>query len=171
MSQTTQSHVKPFLSSKCNPTKKAKSLCAQCRRIREFLGVIGIKWRLENTAVGKATFDIKAPLSRRDTAREKATKVRKIWVRDIPEESRLVFDIVDTVPRLEASFESSDGSFADASSAVVLDGSISKVNVAIRNVSDATARHVRIRLPSNAFTPCESEVHRTLKATINMEMY
>ena len=124
------------------------------------LRVIGIKWRLENTAVGKATFDIKAPLSRRDTAREKATKVRKIWVRDIPEESRLVFDIVDTVPRLEASFESSDGSFADASSAVVLDGSISKVNVAIRNVSDATARHVRIRLPSNAFTPCESEVHR-----------
>ena len=126
------------------------------------LRVVGLKWTLENTALGKATFDIKAPLSRRDTAKEKATKVRKIWVRDIPEESRLVFDIVDTVPRLEASFESSEGSLANASSAVALDGSISKVNVIIRNVSDATARHVRIRLPSNAFTPCENDMHRVV---------
>ena len=126
------------------------------------LRVVGVKWTLENTALGKATFDIKAPLSRRDTAKEKATKVRKIWVRDIPEESRLVFDIVDTVPRLEASFESSEGSLANASSAVALDGSISKVNVIIRNVSDATARHVRIRLPSNAFTPCENDMHRVV---------
>ena len=124
------------------------------------LRVVGIKWTLENTALGKATFDIKAPLSRRDTAKEKATKVRKIWVRDIPEESRLVFDIVDTVPRLEASFESSDGSSPDPSLAVAFDGSISKVEVIIRNVSDATARHIRIRLPSNAFTPCESDVLR-----------
>jgi tetratricopeptide (TPR) repeat protein len=111
------------------------------------LRVVGIKWTLENIAIGSATFDIRAPLSRRDTAKEKETKIRKIWVKDIPEDSRLVFDVVDTVPRLEASFEISE------SNQDVLDGSIDKVIVVIKNVSDATARHVHIRLPSNAFTP------------------
>jgi len=105
------------------------------------LHVLGVAWSIgpKKTLKGRKYFDVNAPRTRRGSNGE--------WFRDVPKHRRLVFNVVETVPRCEAILEKFPTS--------TMNGALHRVELVISNVTQPMAKWIRVRLPKSLLRPVD----------------